>query len=379
MNIVYLSNEYPKSNMTSGGIGTFIKSISKWLDYQFVNVTILGINDDATYEEIKEDNLRIIRLPLIKKKGYTWIINYKQINRKLKEMNEYKKIDIIEGSEMSFSFIKKLNGPKYLLRMHGGHHFFSEFENRKIDLWKGYQEKKSFKNADYVIGVSKFVVEHTAKYISFKNKLKGVIFNPANLDKFYKSNPEKIKQGRILYIGTVCEKKGIRQLIQAFPSIKERIPNAHLHIYGKDWYFPKTQKSYITYVKNFIDPRYTKDIVFFPPVPNDEIPAIIEKSEICCFPSHMEAMPLSWIEAMSCGKPLVASEKGPGPEIIKNLKNGLLCNPLNPNDIANKVISVLSDKKLQKMIGNNAYEYAKNNFDINKIGKMNLDLYKSLL
>ena len=64
---------------------------------------------------------------------------------------------------------------------------------------------------------------------------------------------------------------------------------------------------------------------------------MIESSYLCCYPSFMEAMPLAWIEVMSMNKFFIASKLGPGPEIIKHKISGILCNPLNIEDIAKKM------------------------------------------
>lgn len=280
---------------------------------------------------------------------------------------------------MAFSFSNKISGVKYLIRLHGGHHFFTETENRRINWWKGFQEKRSFKKADAIIGVSQFVVDHTSKYLSFEKKKKGVIFNPANLEKFYQADWNQSVNGSIFFAGTVCEKKGIRQLIQAMPIIKKEVPEAHLLIAGRDWKFPKTGNSYIEYVKQFIEPSVKDAILFLGPLPNQDIPRYIEEAEVCCYPSHMEAMPLAWIEVMAMGKAFVGSKLGPGPEIIKHKESGLLCNPLDPTDIAEKVIYLLKNDTEAKYMGRNAREFALANFSLEIIGKKNLDLYNSLI
>lgn len=57
--------------------------------------------------------------------------------------------DLVEGAELS-AFLPKIKEIKYIIRLHGGHHF-AEGENRGINWWKGFQEKRSFKKADAFI------------------------------------------------------------------------------------------------------------------------------------------------------------------------------------------------------------------------------------
>jgi glycosyltransferase involved in cell wall biosynthesis len=379
MHIVFLTSEYPKLGFPHGGVGTFIQSLARWLVSCGHSVSVVGVNYSSMNEEQNDRGVKIFRLPKRNVKGLIWLLHSLDIGNKLKQIHRKEDIDIIEGTELSFAFIGKIKNVKYVIRLNGGHHFFAISENRSINWWKGYQEKRSFKKTDYVIGVSKYVLDHTSEYIDFKLKEKGIIFNPADLDKFHEAEYNKIIKGRIFFAGTVCEKKGIRQLIQAMPKIKNEIPSAHLLIAGRDWSFPISGKSYTEYVKQFIPADLENEVIFLGPIDNDKIPNYIEESEVCCYPSHMEAMPLAWIEVMAMGKSFVGSLSGPGPEIIQHGKNGLLCDALDPNDIAEKVIFMLKNPEAAKLMGDNARYFAIDNFSLDVIGKKNLDFYNSII
>jgi glycosyltransferase involved in cell wall biosynthesis len=93
----------------------------------------------------------------------------------------------------------------------------------------------------------------------------------------------------------------------------------------------------------------------------------------------MEAMPIAWLEGLSMGKAVIASETGPGPEIIKDGVDGLLCNAHDPNSIAAKIITALQDQKLRKKLGANARQKVETEFSVNILMKKNLDFYESCL
>jgi glycosyltransferase involved in cell wall biosynthesis len=205
-----------------------------------------------------------------------------------------------------------------------------------------------------------------------------VIYNPANLEKFYQSDHSKSEQDRIFFAGTICEKKGIRQLVQALPIIKKEFPEVKLYIAGRDWFF-NDGKSYAEYLKTFIGPELKDSIIFLGQVSNDEIPGLIEKSEVCVYPSHMEAMPLAWIEVLAMGKAFVGSNKGPGSEVVIDGVTGLLCDPLDPNDIAEKVIFMLRNKEKAREFGQNARNDILARFNLSVIVKKNIDFYTNLV
>jgi glycosyltransferase involved in cell wall biosynthesis len=378
MHIVYLTSEYPLPNKPHGGIGTFVKTLGTALLEKGHQVTIVGKHNAP--DEIFEDNGVVIHyLKQSNIKFISGILNFIRLNKKLKEIYKKKPFDLVESPELGFAFIKKIPQVKYVIRLHGGHHFFSESEKRGINWWEGFQENRSFEKADKIIGVSKYVLEHTLKYIKFEKKKIGGIYNPVNLKRFYEANNSKIEAGRIFFAGTICEKKGIRQLIQAMPLIVKNFPNAHLVIAGKEWYYPNSNKSYTDYLKTFIDDSVRDVIQFLGNVENTQIPIEIEKSEICCYPSHMEAMPLAWVEVMSMGKSFVASNLGPGKEVIVDGVTGLLCNPLDPEDIASKIILLLQDPVYAKTLGKNARKAAVEKFDKNVIVLQNIEFYQSIL
>jgi len=379
MHICFLCSEYPHPHYPHGGVGTFIQTLGRALVVKGIKVTVVGIGYTFDDEETSDEGVRVVRLGKSRWPKLSAFQHFYRLNSCLRNIHQTDPIDVVEGTELSFAFLEKIPGVQYLIRMNGGHHFFAKSENRGVNWWKGFQEIRSFKKADAVVGVSRYVVEYTSEYIDFENKKKGVVFNPANLERFYPADPSKTVKGRVFFAGSLCEKKGIRQLIQAMPIVKEEVPAAHLVIAGRDTIDRKLRSSYKEYLKKFISPPIKEAITFLGPVPNAEIPAHIEKAAVCCYPSHMEAMPLAWIEVMSMGKPFVASKLGPGPEIIDDGRTGLLCDPLNPRNIAEKIIYMLSNQEEAMAMGRAARKFALDNFSIERIVEQNIQLYQSLL
>ena len=111
--------------------------------------------------------------------------------------------------------------------MHGGHHFFAVELNKKPALWRGFQEKQSFKKADAYVAVSNYVGTQTQKYLQYQFPFT-TIYNSVDCNKFTPADVAKVKPNSLLFVGTVCEKKGIRQLVQALPLIKKEIPDGTL-------------------------------------------------------------------------------------------------------------------------------------------------------
>ncbi|GGD84732.1 glycosyltransferase family 4 protein [Planktosalinus lacus] len=381
MHICFITSEYPKPGYPHGGVGTFVKIIANKLVEFGHRVSIVGINYENKSEEELNDDLKIYRLKPKNYKGITWFLNSKSISDKIRQIHNNEAIDIVESAELGLAFIKKQKNIKYIIRLHGGHHFFAEAEKRKINRWKGLQEKRSFKKADAFIAVSKYVKIHTSKYLSYHGKPVRIIKNPLSIEKFKPDSNIPVNPNKIVFAGTVCEKKGVRQLILALPYIKKVNPEAEIHIYGRDWFF-KDNTSYINFLKKNTLPQigeHMKSVFFHGPVSYDKISEIYAGAKLCVFPSHMETQGLVAPEAMAMEKVVVFSLTGPGPETIVHQKTGLLCNPYSPEDIADKVNWALSNPNKAESIGKNARAFVVKTFDQEKIIKENIDFFNELI
>lgn len=380
MHICFLTNEFPKEGFPHGGIGSFVKTIATALVKNDVKVSVVGINYIAKDENEIIEGVKVYRLKRSAVKGLSWYFNSKAINKKIEEINRNEPITIVESSELGLAFVKKIKSITYVIRLHGGHHFFAESENRGINKWKAFQEKRSFRKSDGFIAVSKFVKEHTEKYLSFNNKPIAYISNPIDTN-FFKPIVGKEVENRIVFAGTVCEKKGIRQLIQAFPLVKKEFPNATLEIYGRDWFFPDGS-SYMKMLKENELTRLatmSKDINFHGAIPYINIPLVYAAAAVCVFPSHMETQGLVAPEAMAMEKAVIFTKLGPGPEAIKEYKTGLLCDPYDPQNIAEKIIWIFENEKKTKEMGKEARQFAIEKYGLNCLIGRNIDFFQSIL
>lgn len=379
MHICFLTNEYPKAGFPHGGLGSFVKTMAEALVKNDVQVSVIGLNYTLANETESLNGVRIIRIQKSKVKGLAWYFNSKNIAKTIATLHKENPIDIVEGSELSLAFLPKIKEIKYVIRLHGGHHFFAEGENRGINWWKGFQEKRSFKKADAFIAVSNYVKNHTATYLSYNRKKVEVIYYPIN-DKLFQPQEVAIDINNITFAGTLCEKKGVRQLIQAFPMVKAKFPKAILNLYGRDWFFPDGS-SYIKMLQETELPKlgdYAQDVVFHGAVSFTEIPNVYAKAAVCVFPSHMETLGLVAPEAMAMEKPVIFTKLGPGPEVITDGKSGWLCNPHEPKEIANTIIQVLSNPQKAQEIAKKGRQSVLQQFEIKTIVVKNMEFYNKI-
>ncbi|WP_296314979.1 glycosyltransferase family 4 protein [Winogradskyella sp. UBA3174] len=376
MHICFISSEYPI--WKSGGVGSFMQTFSRAMVKRGHTISIVGIGE--THEEIQLDDkgVNIYRLPVSKLPAGKFISNTRNINAKIKKLNKAQSINIVESAEMGLVFKNKISSIKYCIRLHGGHHFFSESENRKVHWWQGFKEKLSFKKADGFIAVSEYVKSHTAKYLSYHNKPLEIINYPINTDMFSPDASINVNANNITFAGTICEKKGIRQLIEAMPLLRAKNPYLHLHVYGREWFY-KDGSSYTEMLKTKYKSIIEACVTFHGVIPFNDLPKKYAEAMVCVFPSHMETQGLVAPEAMAMKKPVVFSELGPGPETIENYKTGLLCNPHNVDDIVEKVAWFLNNKDKIESIGDNARAFVLHKFNLQAILDKNISFYNRII
>ena len=114
-------------------------------------------------------------------------------------------------------------------------------------------------------------------------------------------------------------------------------------------------------------------------VARSTLPDALRRASVCVYPSHIEAMPIGWLEGLATGKAVVASKTGPGPEIIDDGVTGLLCDPADPASIADKVIRLLKDSAERRRLGAAARKLCVERYSLPALTERNIRYYESLL
>lgn len=377
MHICFITNEYPTPGLSNGGVGTMVKFIGEYLASRGILISVVGeYKFDAGFSV--ENGVHVYRLPFISGKIFNAYAKAKAINQKLAEIHQRNPIHFVETAELGLALVKKMPGIKYVIRMHGGHHYFAFAERRKKQFYKAILEKISFYKADEIIAVSEYVKQKTFELLKKEYKAT-VIFNPLDTSPFYQSDLQKVVAKRVLFVGSVVEKKGIRQLCHAMKLVHGKFPEAKLLAIGRFGNIPGTKEPYFPHLVNDLPSDYSAYIEFLGAIDHHLIPAHIEAAEVCVFPSHMEALPLAWLEALGMGKPFIGSKTGPGSEVVKDGETGLLTDPFSPEDIAQKIIYLFEHPEEANRMAENAYTDVQARFRLEKIGEMNLEFYQAHL
>jgi glycosyltransferase involved in cell wall biosynthesis len=182
----------------------------------------------------------------------------------------------------------------------------------------------------------------------------------------------------ILSIGRIVEKKGLKYLIMAMQEVIKKYPGVILFIGGDG---PEKEELIQLCFKLDLE----KNVIFLGFISAEKIAEMYASSDIFVLPSietkdgDTEGLGVVLLEAMACGVPVIGSNIGGISDIIEDHKTGLLARPGDPDDIAKKVLLLLSDQELQTYLSRNAITLINKKFSWGIVSKQFFDAFQYLL
>jgi N-acetylglucosaminyldiphosphoundecaprenol N-acetyl-beta-D-mannosaminyltransferase len=171
---------------------------------------------------------------------------------------------------------------------------------------------------------------------------------------------------RILFLARMEKEKGIFELIEAFEHLHKEFKHIELTIAGNGDAFEEVEKR-ISNIKN---------IKLVGHIEGDEKANIFKESDIYCLPSYSEGLPVSVLEAMAFGLPVVTTNVGGLKDFFQEEKMGYTAIPKDTEDLIKKIkLLLLNYSKITK-IGEFNFNYAKRYLTSNMVSKR---LYKHIV
>lgn len=225
------------------------------------------------------------------------------------------------------------------------------------------------RHVDYFITPSKFMGKKLTEY-GFDAKKIIHLPNFTNFSLSKTPNKQR-KEKYVLYFGRLDEQKGAMFLLE----VAKNLPQVKFRMIGK---YPD-EKTKIK-IKNFLSKHSMKNVTVLKHQETGRLQQSIAGSLFVVVPSlWLENMPYTVLESYVFGKPVVASDIGGIPEIVKDKKTGLLFNPGGNNDLKDKILCLWNDKTLVKSMGVNARGYVRKEFDSEDHYRKIMDVYKKAI
>lgn len=347
------------TSLNLGGAQTLLENLSYGLQEAGQDVIVISLesNHSATAERIENRGIQIIYLD--KKPHYDPSIVGK-LSRVLRKL----KPDIIHAHNIKKAYVylaaRKAGLNKIVYTVHN----------------MAWQEQNA------IGGIFSYVMFHAGGMIpvglspkvtrSIKKRyhLKHVptIYNGSDLGRFQKRTDYSLHaEPWILNIARLDAQKNHKRLIEAFEIVSRSFPESRLVLVGEG----ELQDD----IKKLAEAAGLSGKVLFEGFQED-IPAYIEKSDIFCLSSDYEGMPMTLIEAMAGGMPIVSTNVGGIPDMLQNEYSALLTKT-DAAEIAQALIRLLSEESLRRTLGENAHKAA-GRFSHTRMANNYLKLYRRI-
>ena len=378
MHIGFLTPEYPHITPVYGGIATSIATLSHGLTKRGHKVTVF-LYGRETDEVFYDEQVKIVALKMKRKKGLTWWTNRKYIESVINSEVVHNGLSLVEAPDWTgITAFMNLQCP-LLIRLHGSDTYFCHIEKRHQKYKNYFFEKAALKQADHIVSVSDYTAHLTKKLFALKKEIK-IIHNGIDTASFIaKTSSDTMDPYSILYLGTLIRKKGVLELAAIFNEVIKKQPNAKLHLVGADAPDIVTgSRSTWQLMQNILTKEAQRNVTYFGKIPHQKIQHFINQASVCVFPSFAEAFPISWLEAMACTKPIVASNIGWAKECIIDGESGYLVDPTDHETYAHRILYLFDNPQEANILGENARKHVKKYFDISIIIEENLAYYQSI-
>jgi glycosyltransferase involved in cell wall biosynthesis len=230
-------------------------------------------------------------------------------------------------------------------------------------------EKIGLINADLVLVNSAAVQAELEGYKLPIERIE-IVPNGVDLETFQPGSDWPTDDGYMLFVGRLVAQKGVTFLLEALSVVLQRRPAARLIVVGDGEleFFLKRVTRYlgVPHRVTFLDWTTGPDLV-----------SLYQRARFVVVPSYYEPFGIVALEAMACGRPVIASRTGGLAEIVNDGVNGFLVVVGNHLQLAQRMVSLLEDQERYESMGRAARKRAAE-FSWQHAGARTLALYESM-
>ena len=253
------------------------------------------------------------------------------------------------------SAMRKAGAQKIVTLTHGHEVWWAKVPPFSLAL------RKMSKEMDAITYLGSYTKGEISRALNKKDKEKLVQIAPGiDVDHFVPTESSKLRaelglidKSVIISVGRLVHRKGQDMLIRALPQIRVAIPNAHLVLVGVG-----PHQKYLE--KLAVKLGVTDRITFIGRINYAELPEYICVGDIFAMPSRsrffgleVEGLGIVYLEASSCGLPVVGGKSGGAPDAVLAGETGVVVDGTNSVEIAEACIELLSNPELCALMGGN--------------------------
>jgi 1,2-diacylglycerol 3-alpha-glucosyltransferase len=209
----------------------------------------------------------------------------------------------------------------------------------------------------------------TTPMTPISNGVNTSLFKPGNNGQSLREKINLPKKPVVLYTGRINQEKNLDVLVKSIPLVLKDV-DAHFLFCGSGGYKPQI----IELTENLGIQNNTTFIDFLSWV---DYPNIYSLADVFIMPAEAELQSIVTMEAVASGLPVIGVNKGAVPELISS-NNGLLFEPKNSDQLAENIVTILSDKKLRTSMQKNSQKLIKQH-SLDYVGSQYEQVYENVL
>ncbi|MDA8744864.1 glycosyltransferase family 4 protein [Rubripirellula amarantea] len=358
-----------------GGMSQHVYEIARCFVRSGINVTVINQVVEDRAEGIEDyEGIRVVRSSFESLSPKTRIIPYcMKLRRLILQEHDRLSIDVIHWHDLRAGLAIKylpFDCPKVFTN-----HSSTFLMRKSSRAYRSYY-RFSLNHADHFLAPSQELAEETDKLLACTTTY---IPNGYDPSRFYPQHADGLRAelgiaetDQVLLVPRrLAPKNGVFVLAQAMPRILAAHPNARAVITGGGFPEERGRIEELASTHNYVD-----RINFLDGVENQYMPRHYNMADLVVMPSFMEAVSLSALEAMGCGKCVVASDVGGLSQLFKGEQWGKLVPPGAPDDLADAIIELLGNDSKRSELANAGREHVLENYTWEQVANQTLRSYK---
>ncbi|MDP6355861.1 MAG: glycosyltransferase family 4 protein [Planctomycetota bacterium] len=196
----------------------------------------------------------------------------------------------------------------------------------------------------------------------------------------FKEKSKESSQPTIGYLARICPEKGLHELVDAFLKIKGfgDAPECRLRVAG---YLGKRDGAYLdSLVQQIEDAGHIKDFECLGTVERTQKMQFLQSLDVFSVPTtYREPKGIFLLEAWAAGLPVVQPRHGSFPELIEATGGGLLFDPGNAAELADKIVQLLKDQELRYGLAASGSKRVRSDFTAERMAERTIEVYRAYL
>lgn len=375
-----LSWEYPP--LVVGGIAAHVEGLAKAMARAGHEVVVASLHDTDTPADTIADGVRVLRADT----ALPWLPDENLVARMASANHQLVALaaqlgawrpEVVHAHDWLVAWagdtLKTLLGVPLVATIHatergrhGGHVPPGlPGEINSVEWWLTYQARE-------VIACSRFMVREVVQGFELPPEKVHLVPNGVDVADWEAGRATGERRPLVVAWGRIQYEKGFQVLARAIGELRHRVPGIRCVIAGRGTYLPELQ--------THVDMEGVSDLVQLAGfMPDDELKALLADAACVVIPSLYEPFGIVALEGMAAGAPTIVARTGGLAEIVDGTGAGVLFEPGNHHELADRIAEVMADPDAAEVLRDNAKALLSRTYTWDAIAAATVGVYGAAL